>query len=302
MIELDTEEEFIRWLSKGFKYETIVEQEGASRLYYTFVKQGERRGFYKLPGFTKAGAYRLRDKLFDDGWIYKVSERAGPKVKKPSTFLVPLHPYPLIKWISAHETYTDMMTLRERFGEIIDDLTSTWQENFGVLFQKEECFFPAVGRVGWKNYIAYGNVFGWILSSELQLKKVILLTPHLKLLKDPAFKEIILELAKLRQIEFEFIAFEKEVDNSIKALLSTSNLIKIWALSPDNKNIHVNLHSERGIVLIDKGGEPFLGFEAKKIEESGSYVGAVHVRCREGHVQNILNALENLKGIAKKLS
>ena len=298
--QLDIEEEFIQWLSKGFKYDTAFAQEGAARIYYAFVKRGERKGFYTIPGFTKASLSRLRSKLIADGFFYEMSARAVSATKTYTPYLIPLHPYPLIKWIAKHETYTEMTTLRKKFGNIIDNLTSTWQENFGILFQKKECFFPVVGRVGWKTHIAYGNLFGWLFASKAQLRRVLAFTPHLMILKDYAFREIVREFVK-QDIEFEFIAFE-DAQTSLseeRDALFSSDSLKIWTLNPADENINLNPHTERDMVMIDKDNVPFFGFEAKKIEETKSYVGAVHARCEERHVYNIRNALENLKRISK---
>jgi hypothetical protein len=112
------------------------------------------------------------------------------------------------------------------------------------------------------------------------------------------FKKIIYDMCD-DGIIFEFIAFE-----DIKNDIDIKKNIKIWGLKRSISNnkldnrINTNVYTKRDMVLIDHQDKPFFGYEFIKIEELYSYVGAVHCRCKEGHVDNIHNALENLKSVA----
>ena len=239
-----------------------------------------------LPTVSKSSVSRSKSRLTKDGIFCKIL--SGGK-----TFPIPLHPHYLMGWMAA-ETYTELTVLKNKFGAIIDELGSAWQENFGHFFQKE-CHFTVND---WPSYVTYGHLLGWLFSCNSRIQKVMLATPHLELLKDSGTGRIILYLSEHKGIEFEFFTPLSSVDEEIKDILRKSS-IKIWTFNPDNRSIVTNPYTTFG-VMINEEERPHLSFsfETLKLLERESHVGWVHIQC--DHTRDTLKALESLHTLTER--
>lgn len=270
-------DEFIEWFNIIFKKEDQFSLTfGAPWVYYEYITSGE---LANRRGFSKSSFSRIKSRLISAGFLYKATDTEVNK-----EILVPLHPNIAIE-LAAYKHLTVKELVTERYGNIIKQIEEGWNDYFSHIFSND---IPRIFPVeGWYSENTYGNLLSWILALKDEAKEISLLTPHLRLLRNPVFKKILSDIQKEYGTKYCFYCLETSREEIINSDLKAEFVI----IDPDHTNC--TPYFDRMGVFYDKDNKPFFGFKYIKIEDLDKYVGFIF--CRDERLKWLHLSLNNLK-------
>lgn len=272
-------ETFLDWLSIVFRIDERPSSTlGEAKIYFHFVKEGK---LVNKADLTKSSFSRIKSKMIKEGFIYKAT-----LLPDRQEYLIPLHPTVAVNYAASKHITTEKV-VREKFGDIVNELEKNWAKNFGHFWgEQSSCLFPVEC---WASPVAYGNFLGWIMALKERVGKIIILTPHLKLLSNELTRNMLKRFQEKSGIKYEFLCMQQFAEE-LEGQLQFD--VEFWAIDPKSP-VPENY---RAAVFYDRDDTPIFSFEALKLLVINRYVGAIY------YMHESLEKIDKMLNISKDVS